>query len=317
MPVPNNPIRYTLCYVILDDDGAVLVDPGWDGDAGMATLVAGMRVAGIGPGDVRGIVATHVHPDHHGLSRRVLDEAPGAWIAMSSAEARSLELLRGTADERLEAERAWWAAAGTLSDDAPVEPAVVATVERFSMFERMPTPTLELADGDLLPLTSRSLRVVATPGHTPGHICLVDRDADVILTGDHLLPRISPNVGLQPTASGSPLRDYIRSLEVLTPYDHEALPGHQWQFRGVPARARELIEHHRQRLEEVLAGVRRGPVTAARLAPTLAWAHGWEGLTPFQRRAAVAETISHLVYLTEDGLLESAGDAPVVYRAVG
>jgi glyoxylase-like metal-dependent hydrolase (beta-lactamase superfamily II) len=315
VPVPGNPIRYTLSYLLVGDDGGVVVvDPGWESDEGEGALFAGMRLAGVVPADIRGIVATHIHPDHHGLSRRLLDAAPHAWIGMSHAEALTLEQLRQTPEQRLASERAWWTAAGSDPSDPAIDPSG-AVGERTHMFEAMPAPTLLLDDGDPLPLPGRSMRVIATPGHTPGHICLLDEDDDLILTGDHLLPRISPNVGLQPTASGSPLRQFLRSLELLTAYDHEALPGHQWRFRAVPARARELVEHHRIRLAEVLARLGNTPMTASALAPALSWAHGWEELGPFQRRAAVAETISHLVYLVEEGRLTAEGFAPVVYSA--
>lgn len=312
VPVPDNPIRYTLCYLIMDGDGVVVVDPGWESDEGESALLDGMVLAGVYPGDVRGIVATHVHPDHHGLSRRFVAAAPDAWIAMSPAESGALEQLRQTPAERLASERAWWAAAGSDATDPSIDP-TAAVNERAHVFERMPAATLLLADGDLLPLASRRMRVIATPGHTSGHICLLDVDDDVIITGDHLLPRISPNVGLQHTSSGSPLRDYLHSLDLLTAYDHEALPGHQWHFRSVPARARELIDHHRVRLDEVFAAMGDAALTAAALAPRLSWAHGWHELGPFQRRAAVAETISHLVYLVEDGALVAKGETPVVY----
>jgi glyoxylase-like metal-dependent hydrolase (beta-lactamase superfamily II) len=315
VPVPNNPIRYTLCYLLVGDDGGVVVvDPGWDSDEGERALFAGMALAGVRSADISGIVATHLHPDHHGLSRRLLDAAPDAWVGMSPAEARSLELLRQTPEQRLASERAWWIAAGSDPSDPAIDPSG-AVDERTHMFETMPAPTLLLDDGDPIPIAGRSMRVIATPGHTPGHICLVDENDDLILTGDHLLPRISPNVGLQSTASGSPLRQFLRSLETLTAYDYEALPGHQWRFRAAPARARELIEHHRVRLAEVLALLANTPMTAAALAPALSWAHGWHELGPFQRRAAVAETISHLVYLVEEGRLTAQGIAPVVYSA--
>ncbi|WP_312858511.1 MBL fold metallo-hydrolase, partial [Pseudonocardia pini] len=81
VPIPDNPLRYTLCYLIPGDDGLVVVDPGWDTDEGWAALEAGLTAAGARTADVVGIVATHVHPDHHGLSRRLADRS-GAWIGM-------------------------------------------------------------------------------------------------------------------------------------------------------------------------------------------------------------------------------------------
>src|SRR5260370_39365815 len=83
--MPDNPLRYTLCYLLLADTGAVVADPGSAAEAGWDDLLRGVRTAGLAPDRVTGIVVTHVHLDHHGLSRR-LSEASGAWIAMLAAE---------------------------------------------------------------------------------------------------------------------------------------------------------------------------------------------------------------------------------------
>ena len=83
-------------------------------------------------------------------------------------------------------------------------------------------------DGDLVPLEGRRLRAVWTPGHTPGHLCLYDEAADLLLTGDHVLPRITPNVGLQPHTAEPPLAAYLNSLRRVSAYaDAEALPAHE------------------------------------------------------------------------------------------
>src|ERR1700729_2966053 len=77
----GNPLRYTLCYLLLADAGVVVVDPGWESDTGWADLERGLATAGVPADRISGIVVTHVHLDHHGLSRR-LSEMSGAWIAM-------------------------------------------------------------------------------------------------------------------------------------------------------------------------------------------------------------------------------------------
>ena len=75
VPIPDNPLRYTLCYAFTSDGGAVLVDPGWDSENGRKALSAGLAAAGMSPRDVTGMIATHVHPDHHGLSGWVRRES--------------------------------------------------------------------------------------------------------------------------------------------------------------------------------------------------------------------------------------------------
>ncbi len=86
-------------------------------------------------------------------------------------------------------------------------------------FRGMADPDVLLGHGDPVPLAGRQRRAVWTPGHTPGHLCLHDEAKDLLLTGDHVLPRISPNIGLQPHMAEPPLAAYLRSLEFVAAYD--------------------------------------------------------------------------------------------------
>src|SRR5690349_14247398 len=96
VPIPHNPLRYTLCYLIPGDDGIVVVDPGWDSEEGWSALRDGLATAGASQADVLGVVVTHVHSDHHGLSKRLQES--GAWVAMHPAERESLTLGGSPAD---------------------------------------------------------------------------------------------------------------------------------------------------------------------------------------------------------------------------
>jgi glyoxylase-like metal-dependent hydrolase (beta-lactamase superfamily II) len=299
VPVPDSPIRYTLSYLLLGDDGAVVVDPGWEHEPTWDALTAGLREAGVEPEAVSGIVVTHLHPDHHGLSRR-LAEVSGAWIAMHPAESAMLEARNAELGQH--ADQAWLVRQGTPAADIA---AMTPTAEQLASFASMARPTVDLADEALIPLPGRRIRAVATPGHTPGHLCLYDEDENLLLTGDHVLPRISPNVGLQPFASDPPLGPYLRSLDRVRRYaDSEVLPAHEWRFRGLDARLDQLVEHHAERCEEILSVVaREGSMTMWALTERLTWSRGWDSIRGFQRRAALAETRAHAAYLAEDGRL--------------
>ena len=91
------------------------------------------------------------------------------------------------------------------------------TDRSMQLFRAMPDPDVLLTDDELLPLAGRRIRAIWTPGHTPGHLCLHDEDNDVLLTGDHVLPRISPNIGLQPHSATPPLGPYLDSLRTSCP----------------------------------------------------------------------------------------------------
>jgi glyoxylase-like metal-dependent hydrolase (beta-lactamase superfamily II) len=298
--MPENPLRYTLTYLVLSDTGAVVVDPGWKSDRGWEDLTRGLRVAGLTPDRVTGIVVTHVHLDHHGLSQR-LSEASGAWIAMHAEEVQNLPSRIGEMIGGSDGARSWLIQSG-VSDDVIAD--LTAQHAGAADLFRLAEPDVLLNDGDHLDLPGRRIRVVWTPGHTPGHICLHDADYDLLLTGDHLLPRISPNIGLSPGLD-SPLTSYLQSLKTMPSYDGaEALPAHEYRFRGIAARSDAIVRHHDARAREVLEVVAAadGP-TLWEVTQKLTWSRGWEQITGFMRRAALAETAAHVEYLERAGQL--------------
>jgi len=176
-----------------------------------------------------------------------------------------------------------------------------------------------LEDGDLLPMTGRAVRAVWTPGHTPGHLCLHDAEAGILLTGDHLLPRITPNVAVLPTSTGDPLGAYLTSLDRTAAFDaDEALPAHEWRFRGLKARAGEVLDHHAKRDAEILRAVDRlDEPTAWHIAASLTWSRGWDSLHGLLRRMALAETLAHLWHLAEMDMVAPTHGDPALWLRSG
>jgi glyoxylase-like metal-dependent hydrolase (beta-lactamase superfamily II) len=275
----------------------LVVDPGWDTNAGWNALADGLKAAGASPADVTGIVVTHIHPDHHGLSAQ-LRAASGAWVAMHPAERESLAALRKQGSDTADGDLAWLRRCG-VPDDVAAELAM--RLGSGHPFQGMADPDLLLEHGELAPLAGRQLRAVWTPGHTPGHLCLHEETENLLLTGDHVLPRISPNIGLQPHTAEPPLAAYLRSLEFVVGYDAtEALPAHEYRFHGLPSRVRMLLAHHERRCDDVIEILGRlGRATTWQVTEELSWSRGWAAVTEFVRRAALAEAGAHLQHLAD------------------
>jgi glyoxylase-like metal-dependent hydrolase (beta-lactamase superfamily II) len=305
VPIPHSPLRYTLCYAFAGSGPLIIVDPGWDDADARAALEAGLAVAGATTGDVAGVVLTHIHPDHHGLSSW-LREQSGAWIGMHPAEAATLpgrmaHYRDGAAD------RDWLRRAGVPADEIE---GLAISEDHLAALRRMAAPDRLLEDGATLPLPGRTVRAVWTPGHTPGHLCLHDAEAGVLFTGDHLLPRITPNIAAKDETDGDPLGDYLTSLNIMTAFQaDEALPGHEYRFREIDVRAKAVAGHHDERAAEVIAAVANLDVpTAWSIAGALTWSRGWAALEGFPRRMALGETIAHLNHLhAEKALIRSPG----------
>lgn len=312
VPMPHNPMRYTLAYAFTGSSSVVLVDPGWDSPEGRAALTAGLAAAGARPDDVTGIVVTHVHPDHHGASGW-LRSVSGAWIGMHPAEAASLPG-RAWSDHQADTDRAWLLSHGVPAADLA---AMALRDERIAALRAMAEPDRLIADGDRVEVPGRDVRAVWTPGHTPGHLCLHDAGAGILLTGDHLLPRISPNVAVHAaTAPGDPLGDYLRSLAGATAFPaDEALPAHEYRFRGIDVRAKQLLAHHDERNLEALRVAAALPApTAWAIAAGMRWSRGWDSLHGLLRRMALAETVAHLHHLAATGVLRSTEGPPVLWH---
>ncbi|GAA3702181.1 MBL fold metallo-hydrolase [Arthrobacter ginkgonis] len=289
VPFPDNPMRYTLCYLIQGNGDSVLVDPGWRSPDGFVALEAGLESTGTPMASVTGIVLTHYHPDHVGLAKDVM-AANGAWLAIGKNEPRALP---GDGGSTLADRYERWGAPRDVIE------AYRQGADYRPQFESLQDISFTLEDFDLIPLRGRNLRVVETPGHSPGHICLFDAEANMLLSGDHVLPRISPHVSLEPGHSPDPLNDYVRSLNKVALYAHaEVLPAHEYRFKGLPARVRELRDLHETRSREVREAVEtHAPGSVWDTAKHLRWKRGWDGLSGMALGFALGETAAHLAYL--------------------
>ncbi|MEU4964277.1 MBL fold metallo-hydrolase [Streptomyces smyrnaeus] len=356
VPIPDNPLGHTLVHVIETDAGPVLIDTGWDDPTSWQTLADGLTACGTSVRALHGVLVTHHHPDHHGLSARVREES-GAWIAMHAADTAVVRRTRRS-------DRGQWlgylaeklAAAGAPeTHTAPLRTALAEGRGGALPGARAALPDREIEPNELLALPGRRLRAVWTPGHTPGHVCLHLEEQHPgnparsgsgsgsgdpgnsggrgrpggpgrggrLFSGDHLLPTISPHIGLyedpDSDESTDPLGDYLDSLERIARLrPAEVLPAHQYAFTDAQARVDELTAHHAERLSDLRALLSERDLTPWQLAETMRWNRPW-GEIPFSsRNIAVAEAEAHLRHLVKLGRAEAVpGSTPVTYRATG
>ena len=287
-PLPMG-IRHVHCYLLPGEDGWTLVDTGLglpDAEERWAPVLREAEIARI--------VVTHFHPDHAGGGEdaRALSGAP---------------VLQGIRDYE-QCERVWGSAewseglADYLTAHGLPEPVAAElrhesrTFGPFIRFARDPEP---LREGDRVD----GWDVLELPGHADGHICLLKDD--VLVAGDHLLGAITPAVGLYPDSRPDPLGDYLASLErTIELAPRLALPGHGDPLEDPAGRAREIVEHHRRRLDETSAAL--GP--GARNAYEVSVALFGENLDASGRRFALAEALAHLEHLVFAGRAARSGD---------
>jgi len=299
---PNNPLRYVNVYVIEVPGGIVLVDAGWPVDEAWANLNEGLQSIGFSITDVEGVLVTHNHADHLGLAGRIRD-ASGAWIAMHELDAREVDF---DVDPEIfkRAGETWLIKSGVEESDMP---SLIIDAGQFVEFAKIPKADRTIVDGERPLPGATHIRTLWTPGHSPGHVCFVDEKNNLLLSGDHVLPRISPHISVHPREHGDPLGTYIDSLNAMLGMNpEEILPAHEYRFSGLDERIVQMNRHHEDRLTEVLASINEHPgASTYEISSKLTWSHGWENTQGMLRRAAMGETLAHIVHLDRRGLIRN------------
>jgi len=246
------PLKHVNCWLLADTDGDALVDTGMNTpparDAWKAVFAgskAGVRVTRM--------IGTHFHPDHIGLAGWMCDHH-AAPLIMTRAEWLTARMLAADARDSVPPEMlAFWHAAGW--DDAQIDH---ATAKGWAGFRKIITPLplgyTRIEDGDTLTIGAGDWRIVTGSGHSPEHACLLDEAGGILIAGDQVLPRISPNVSLGVTEpNADPLGEWFASIARLKtlPADLLVLPGHGDPFTGLHTRLDAMDREHRERLDEL------------------------------------------------------------------
>jgi glyoxylase-like metal-dependent hydrolase (beta-lactamase superfamily II) len=286
LPLPTGP-RHVHCYIAggtLFDTGLGLDAPAW-GELG-----------------IERIAITHFHPDHVGGAEAASAET-GAAVFQGALDYAQSERVWGSTDwpERI---AAWFITHGVPK---PIAHELLEQGHAFAPFIRFARDPQLLYEGSEVD----GWRVVDLPGHADGHIGFL-RDG-VLVGGDHLLARITPAVGLYPESRPDPLGDYLASLQrTIDLAPRIVYPGHGEPIANAAERAREIVQHHHTRLDQVAAALSSDPRSGFAVSLEVFGAE----LAPQQRRFAVAETLSHLERLVRDGRARRHGDADeVAYTA--
>ncbi len=306
LPLRDSPLGHVNTYLVRADDGYLLVDCGWDTADSLEALQGHLRALDIKIDAVRHLLVTHIHPDHYGMAGR-LRQMSNADLTFHRLERLYIDSRYGTADELLAEMGEWLRLNGTPAAELDrLNRGSLGMLERVQL--AFPDRTLD--GGEEIPCGRFAFKVVWTPGHSAGHICLFDARHKVLLSGDHVLPHITPSVGLHVRTTGNPLADYLDSLRLIGRLEAElVLPGHGEPFRGLPERTAQLLAHHQSRLDEIVGIVNAAPgheLTGYEIAARMKWSRrrSWDDLSGFERRMAVTEALAHIELLYARGMVQ-------------
>jgi glyoxylase-like metal-dependent hydrolase (beta-lactamase superfamily II) len=307
--MPGHGLRYLLAYLLELPGGLAVIDTGWPSDQAWQALAGGLAGIGYRPQDVRAVLASHIHTDHYGLAGR-LREVSGAWIGLHPADAAmNLGDDRGDGVRRHLA--AWGEQRRRMGMPGPAGEQVARQPPRWAQVYHV-RPDVLINGGELVDLPGWRLRAIWTPGHSPGHLCFHEENLGLLFGGDHVLPKVTPHVGVTSGQRENPLADYLSSLAAMDGLDvSEVLPAHEYRYAGLRERAAELIAHHHARLAEIEDTLSAHPAaTCWQLTQSLSWSRPLDSQPATLRRTAARETLAHLVLLREQARVHAVGEEP-------
>jgi len=300
LPLPWPGLDRVNAYLLADGTDSTLVDCGMylpdEPGEGWTDLVDALAAAGAAPSDITRLVITHTHIDHYGLAARVVEET-GCELWMHEASTHDLDAYRdparGIADLR------------ELLADHGVGRDELDELTAFEDWTRFISgvvePSKQLSGGETFATGEREWEVVYTPGHAVSHICLWSATDRLLISGDHLLPTITPHIDFERYGEEDPLGEFLNSLAKIERLDPAlVLPGHGAPFEEGAERARIVARHHDRRLGSILQVIRREPHTAQQITDEIFG----EALLHFQKRLALGEALAHIAYLRKRGEVE-------------
>lgn len=306
------PMRPTIVNVTLLHSGNewALVDTGIHTQDSIAAFESALQQVGCAPEQISKLLCTHHHPDHFGTSKKY-KELTHAEVYLHRLE---YEASTHYAPQRRSEEALRFFAQHGI----PVQQFVhVPSPGEFwaQLYVTVP-PDHFIEDGEVIRVGNWELEVITTPGHTPGHCVFYLRQQRLMIVGDHLLPKITPHVGVFPGGPPNPLADFLDSQRKVQRFDVDlVLPAHGGIFSDHRHRANQIIQHHHYRLQEMLDIVRHQPSTAYEVARQ---AFGFDINSPITVQfPATFETLAHLEYLrVESKVAREEREERTFYRGV-
>ena len=311
MPLPFQ-LDHINLWVLADGDGWTLVDTGINRDE----VRAAWQILFDGPlhgRPVKRVIVTHFHPDHMGLAGWLCEKFSVPMWTTGNEWAIASTLYNDRGPEHAARARGFYHAAG-------FDTALIAEVDKRqnpypSRISPVPQSFHKIADGDVIDIDGRDWRIIVGTGHSPEHACLYRLEDHVLISGDQILPKITPNVSVWPQIpETNPLKKFLESLDKFRGLDPDTLvlPSHNWPFKGLHKRLDQLAHHHDERLDDVV-GFCAEPLNATQVLKLLFKRE----LDSHQLFFAIGESLAHLHYLMGVGRIvrETGADGVDLFKA--
>ncbi len=296
MPLPFS-LNHINLWLLRDAGGWVIVDTGIDTNTSRG-LWQDVFADSMDGEPATHVIATHLHPDHVGCAAWLVEQFDADLWMTRSEYLLCRTLIADTGKPAPREGMQFYKAAGFSAENLAVY------TENFGMFghfvKGMPQSYRRMQDGEQLMFAGHEWDIIVGRGHSPEHACLYDPERNILISGDQILPTISPNVSVWPTEPGAdPLREFFESIDLLEaklPEDVLVLPAHGKPFRGAHVRLEQLRKEHAEKLDTLLDNSSE-PRRVVDVFPDLFG----RAINDSNRIMATGEALAHLHYLVNKG----------------
>jgi glyoxylase-like metal-dependent hydrolase (beta-lactamase superfamily II) len=297
LPLIGNPLKALNSYIIKYDNKALVIDTGFNAPECKEALFGALEELDVLLENVE-LFVTHLHSDHSGLAAEM--NLSGVKIYTGEIDGQMINHMTTAEYWKGFKERA-------IAMDLVKDGIDFGHHPGYKYCPQYPITYQAMKEGDSIDIGQYRFEVIDIPGHTPGHIALYEPNHRLLISGDHILDPITPNIAFW-GFEWDILQVYFDSLKKVRemPVDI-VLPSHRKIITNHQKRIDELLFHHQERLEEVIEIVRTEWLSVRDVASKMHWslrAKDWDAFPDPQKWFASGEAMSHLEHLYITGRLD-------------
>ncbi len=291
-------LQDVLVFLFRMKEGLLMVDAGLNTDHSFMVISEGVERLGYKLSDIKSLILTHYHLDHCGISLR-LKKLLSIPVYLHEKDRKIFQFFKENIERYPEKTWEFFRSYGVQED---VLSFITNELQKYKKLLLGPTDTLNINDGDLFEIESGFLRIIHTPGHSPGHISIFYPEKRILFGGDLILKDELPHAGIYPhTVQYNPIKDYLESLEKIKKLKPEIIiPSHGEPILDPLKRIEEVISFIKQKIDEVYDIIKKGPVDLSHVCEK-AFRRCEKSLSYF---FFLSLSLSYVRYLIEEGLAE-------------
>jgi len=311
IPLPASPLKAINSYILKSRDRNLIIDTGLNRPECLEAMQSGLAELAVDLNQTD-FFLTHMHADHTGLVHAI--KTPSSAVFASGPDAAVINSFAASPTH-------WQPMLDYACLNGFTAAEAQKAIERHPGYLYGPKGQIDftlVGEGSAIDCGDYHFTCVETPGHSQGHLCLYEPAKKILISGDHILGDITPNISLW-SDNDNPLGVFLESLSKTAAFAVDlVLPGHRRVFHNCPGRIGELVRHHRNRADEILSILEGSSLTAFEVASRMTWqltCRSWDEFPAAQKWFATGETLAHLRYLeSQHAVQRGVRGSQTVYR---